>query len=70
MVFGRFCKGVMAGKKLSVKPEDKTFWNKIVEIFRGQYGVHMDPIELLTNAVVIYNNYDCYGSVKGLALNQ
>ena len=60
----------MAGKKLSVKPEDKTFWNKIVEIFRGQYGVHMDPIELLTNAVVIYNNYDCYGSVKGLALNQ
>ena len=33
----------------TVKSEDKTSWQKIVEIFRGQYGIHM---ELLINAAM------------------
>ena len=42
MVFDRSCTFKVTWQQ-TVKQEDKTSWNKIVEIFRGQYGVHIDP---------------------------
>jgi len=48
----------------TVKPEDKTSWQKIVEIFRGQYGVHMDPRTAYQRCHDL--QYDSFGSVQGL----
>ena len=48
----------------TVKPEDKTSWQKIVEIFRGQYGVHMDPRTAYQHCHDL--QYDSFGSVQGL----
>ena len=48
----------------TVKSEDKTSWQKIVEIFRGQYGVHMDPRTAYQRCHDL--QYDSFGSVQGL----
>ena len=48
----------------TVKPEDKSSWQKIVEIFRGQYGVHMDPRTAYQHCHDL--QYDSFGSVQGL----
>ena len=48
----------------TIKPEDKTSWQKIVEIFRGQYGVHMDPRTAYQHCHDL--QYDSFGSVQGL----
>ena len=48
----------------SVKSEDKTSWQKIVEIFRGQYGIHMDPRTAYQHCHDL--QYDSFGSVQGL----
>ena len=46
----------------TVKSEDKTSWQKIVEIFRGQYGVHMDPRTVYQCCHDL--QYDSFGSVQ------
>ena len=48
----------------TVKSEDKTSWQKIVEIFRGQYGIHMDPRTAYQRCHDL--QYDSFGSVQGL----
>ena len=48
----------------TIKPEDKASWQKIVEIFRGQYGVHMDPRTAYQHCHDL--QYDSFGSVQGL----
>ena len=48
----------------TVKTEDKTSWQKIVEIFRGQYGIHMDPRIAYQRCHDL--QYDGFGSVQGL----
>ena len=48
----------------TVKPEDKTSWQKIVEIFRGQYGVHIDRRTAYQHCHDL--QYDSCGSVQGL----
>ena len=48
----------------TVKIENKTSWQKIVETFRGQYGIHMDP----RTAYQRCHDLQCdgFGSVQGL----
>ena len=48
----------------TVKSEDKTSWQKIVEIFRGQYGIHMDPRTAYQRCHDL--QYDSFGFVQGL----
>ena len=48
----------------TVKSEDKTSWQKIVEMIRGQYGVHMDPRTAYQRCHDL--QYDSFGSVQGL----
>ena len=48
----------------TVKTEDKTSWQKIVEIFRGQYGIHMDPRTAYQRCHDL--QYNSFGSVQGL----
>ena len=48
----------------TVKAEHKTCLNKVVEIFRGQYGVHMDPRTAFQCCHDL--KYDSFGSVQGL----
>ena len=48
----------------TVKSEDKTSWQKIIEVFRGQYGVHMDPRTAYQRCHDL--QYDSFGSVQGL----
>ena len=47
-----------------VRLGDKTSWLKIVEIFQGQYGVHMDPRTAYQHCHDL--QYDSFGSVQGL----
>ena len=48
----------------TVKTENKTSWQKIVETFRGQYGIHMDPRTAYQCCHDL--QYDGFGSVQGL----
>ena len=48
----------------TVKTEDKTSWQKLVEIFQGQYGIHMDPRTAYQRCHDL--QYNSFGSVQGL----
>ena len=55
----RLCKGYLAR---NVTTEDKASWQKIVEVFRDQYGVHMDPRTTYQRCHEL--QYDKFGSVQ------
>jgi len=48
----------------SVKEDDKAMWSKIVEIYRGQYGVHLDPRTAYQRCQEL--QYSQFGSAQGL----
>ena len=48
----------------TVKPKDKISWQKIIEIFQGQYGAHMDPRTTYQHCHDL--QYDRFGTVQGL----
>ena len=48
----------------TVKSEDKTSWQKIVEIFQDQYNVHMDPRTAYQRCHDL--QYNSFVSVQGL----
>lgn len=48
----------------TLKNTDKVSWQKIVEIYRGQYGVHLDPRIAYQKCQEL--QYSQFGSVQGL----
>ena len=48
----------------TVKEGDKTSWSKIVGIYRGQYGVHLDPRTAYQRCQEL--QYSQFGSAQGL----
>ena len=48
----------------TVKERDKASWSKIVEIYRGQYGVHLDPRTAYQRCQDL--QYSQFGSAQGL----
>jgi len=48
----------------TVKECDKASWSRIVEIYRGQYGVHLDPRTAYQRCQEL--QYSQFGSVQGL----
>ena len=48
----------------TLKSEDKTSWEKIVEVYKGQYGIHLDPRTAYQRCHEL--SYDQFGSAQGL----
>ena len=48
----------------TLKDTDKTSWQKIVEIYRGQYGIHLDPRIAYQKCQEL--QYSQFGSIQGL----
>ena len=48
----------------SLKPADKTRWDTIVAVFKGEYGVHLDPRTAYQHCHEL--RYDQFGSSQGL----
>ena len=48
----------------TLKESDKTSWPKIVEIYKGQYGVHLDPRTAYQRCHEL--TYEQFGSAQGL----
>ena len=48
----------------TLKAEDKTSWVKIVEVFKGQYGIHLNPRTAYQRCHEL--SYDQFGSAQGL----
>ena len=59
-----FCLVLKVAWQRTVTTEDKASWQRIVEVFRGQYGVHMDPRTAYQRCHEL--QYDKFGSVQGL----
>ena len=47
-----------------MKSEDKSLWEKIVEVYKGQYGIHLDPCTAYQRCHEL--SYDQFGSAQGL----
>ena len=48
----------------TLKQTDKSSWQKIVEVYKGQYGVHLDPRTAYQRCHEL--SYDQFGSAQGL----
>ena len=48
----------------TLQAEDKSSWSKIVQIYRGQYGIHMDPRIVYQRCQEL--QYSQFGSAQGL----
>ena len=53
-----------ATRQRSLTSEQKADWKSIVKVFRGQYGVHLDPRTAYHRCNEL--RYDQFGSAKGL----
>jgi len=48
----------------TLKTEDKASWKKIVKVYKGQYGIHLDPRTAYQRCHEL--SYDQFGSAQGL----
>jgi len=48
----------------TVSAEDKADWDKITEVYRGQYGIHLDPRTAYQHCLDL--QYEHFGLVQGL----
>ena len=55
---------VKATWQQTLKQADKSSWKKIAEVYKGQYGVHLDPCTAYQRCHEL--NYDQFGYSQGL----
>ena len=48
----------------TLKVDDKSSWGRIVEVYKGQYGIHLDPRTAYQRCHEL--SYDQFGSAQGL----